>query len=118
MIKRNRKYIFSNVLMLIELIALGTVVAVFVWVYNRYVHQIPFALIASVNSIILVGIFYGVRFYYRYTMKQYIETMSQGLDGVFGENGDHGESRVSHGELCRRESCAWRLASTRHDIPV
>jgi len=84
--KKNGKFIFSNILMLLELIALGIVLAVFIWIYSRYIHQIPFAFIASINSLLLVCIFYGVRFHYRYTMRRYIEYMSQGLDSVFTEN--------------------------------
>ena len=84
--KKNNRFIFSNMLMLLELIALGTVVAAFIWIYNTYIHQIPFAFIASVNSLILVSVFFGVRFHYRYTMKQHIEHMSHSLDGVFTEN--------------------------------
>ena len=85
--KKNGRFIFSNILMLLELIALGMVVAIFIWVYNRYIHEIPFAFIASINSLILVSIFYGLRFHYRYTMKHYIEYMSQSLDSVFSDSG-------------------------------
>jgi len=88
MIKKNGKFIFSNVLMLVELIGLGMVVAVFIWIYKQYIHTMPFAFIASVNSLLLVSIFFGVRFHYRYVMKQYIEQMSRSLDGVYSDCGD------------------------------
>ncbi|MDR1558215.1 MAG: PAS domain S-box protein [Clostridiales bacterium] len=83
--KKNGKFMFGNILMLLELLALGASVAVLVWVYNRYIHDIPFAFIAFINAFIVVSVFYAARFHYRYTMKRYIEYMSRSLDTVFSE---------------------------------
>ncbi|MDR2648362.1 MAG: GAF domain-containing protein, partial [Clostridiales bacterium] len=83
--KKNGKFMFGNILMLFELLALVAAVAALVWIYYRYIHDIPFAFIAFINAFIVVSIFYAVRFHYRYTMKRYIDCMSQSLDTVFND---------------------------------
>ena len=83
--KKNGKFIFGNILLLLELLALGIIVAAFVWIYDKYIHAIPFAFIAFINAFIIVSVFYAIRFSYNYTMRRYIEYMSQSLDSVFTE---------------------------------
>jgi len=83
--KKNRMLVSSNVLMLLELLVLGIVVAVFIRIYDQFIHDIPFAFIAFINAFIIVSVFYAIRFNYRYTMKRYIEYMSQSLDSVLNE---------------------------------
>jgi len=81
--KKDRKFIFGNILMLLELLALGLLVAVFVWLFNRFVHERPFAFVAFINAFIIVGIFFILKSNYRIVMRRNIEYMAQSLDSVF-----------------------------------
>ena len=73
---------------MLEMLALGIIVAIFVWIYEKYVHTMPFAFVAFINAFVVVSVFFIVRLHYRYTMRKYIEYMSQSLDTVFTDAAD------------------------------
>ena len=80
--KKDGKLTFGNLLLLLELLALGIVVAVLVRIYGKYIHGNPVVFIAFINAFIIVGLFYAVRFHFQYTLKRNIEYMVQSLDTV------------------------------------